>query len=98
MDHLERKPFRQLIPLNISVLFEMSDVFFVKVFKIEESTKLSFSEDAASYNTLPSRGEGSRQLQTPSGEGVFSVCPTGKAGSMHCGFKKWISYPSDPIL
>ena len=46
----------------------MSDVFFVNVFKIEESTKLNFSEDATSYNTLPSRGEGSRRLQTPSVE------------------------------
>ena len=53
----------------------MSDVFFVNVFKIEESTKLNFSEDATSYNTLPALGEGSRRLQTPSVEGVFSVCP-----------------------
>lgn len=36
----------------------MSEVFFVKVFKIEESTKLSFSEDTASYKYPPLQAGG----------------------------------------
>lgn len=88
MDCLERKPFRQLIPINISVLFETSEVFFVKVFKIEEPVKLSFSEHAASYKHPPSRQEGSRRLQTPSGI-LMHLQHLSCLGSWYCALWMW---------
>ena len=68
---------------------------FVKVFKIEESTKLSFSEDTASYKYPPLQAGGLQaapnSLWDP--DMTSASIPPGKAGAVHCGFKKWISYP-----
>ena len=73
----------------------MSEVFFVKVFKIEESTKLSFSEDTASYKYPPLQAGGLQaapnSLWDP--DMTSASIPPRKAGAVHCGFKKWISYP-----